>query len=136
MRALLLSAMSMLARAAGVSYAARLLRRAVASALLLTGAALVLGMIVACLIVSLWIYVLPRVGPAGAPLVVAACLLPLAVGLLLGARQLSKSPRERQARARPALGGPASAEAGGAGMAALASVAVASFMAGLLRDPR
>jgi hypothetical protein len=125
MRGVLLAAISVIARAAGLTYAARQLRRAVASALLLIGAALVLGAIAACLVVSLWIYVLPLVGPAGAPLVVAGCLLPLALALLLGARQLSKPPR---AQAAPAQTAPAAAAA------SLASVAIASFMAGLLRD--
>ena len=49
---------------------------------------------IACVIGALWIFLLPRLGPVGAPLVIAGVLLTFAIILLAITRRLS---RRRQA---------------------------------------
>ena len=50
---------------------------------------------VGCAVTALWVFVLPEVGPVGAPLIAAAALLLLCVPLLVIARSLlrRRSPR-------------------------------------------
>ncbi len=47
---------------------------------------------IACGLVAVWIYAEPRVGPVGAPLIVAGILVLVCVGMLVAARLAMKRP--------------------------------------------
>lgn len=64
---------------------------------------------VGCAIAALWIFVLPEVGPVGAPLIAAAALLLVCLALLAIARMiLRRRPAPRPATAAPHAAAPGS----------------------------
>lgn len=60
-----------------------------------------------CAVAALWVFVLPEVGPVGAPLIVAAALLLVCLSLLAISRSiLGRRPAPRPGAAVPAAAGP------------------------------
>ena len=62
---------------------------------------------VGCAVTALWVFVLPEVGPVGAPLVAAAALLLLCLPLLAIARSVLRRPPSPPATAVPQAALPA-----------------------------
>ncbi|MCW3474879.1 hypothetical protein [Limobrevibacterium gyesilva] len=137
MKQLLLTSLGALIRIAGIEHTKRTVHRYAMTVVFGACAALTGIATVNCLLVALWMFALPRVGPVGAPLVVAGPFLLATAGLLLAARQAAKAGRPPGTALvlapRPALrGGPLS----GAGMRGLATAAIAGFIVGLVRGPQ
>ena len=138
------TAFSLLLRAAAAQQVAREARGLVGR-LLVRSSVTVLGAICivaafGCALTALWIYAIPRAGPALAPVIVAGVLLCVAALLLLFVR-LRNRPRARRAderRANTLSGAPASASGTlrellrGDGSALL----VAAILAGLVLGTR
>jgi hypothetical protein len=76
-------------------------RRSTAAALCAVSAAAFAAAAVGCAVAALWIFVLPAVGPVGAPAIAAAALLLLCLALLAAVRMIL---RRQPAPARAAIG--------------------------------
>jgi hypothetical protein len=132
---LLETALSMLLRATAAQQAARV-ARGMAGRLALRAVAAILAAIcifgaLGCALAALWIYALPRTGPALAAAIVAVALLCIAGLLLLLARGRSRSVKEassRETSAHSSPPGPLSELLRGDSSALL----VAAILAGLL----
>jgi hypothetical protein len=85
----------------GVNHLQATITRLVVVALCATLAALMLLGALGCLAAALWIYTAPHLGPVGAPLVVAAAFVILAL-ILVAVACRSKRPARRKAAAAPA----------------------------------
>jgi hypothetical protein len=71
----------------GIGFAARRMTAAAWCGTLVTAFAVAA---VGCAVTALWLFVLPEVGPVGAPMIAAAALLLLCVPLLVIARSLTR----------------------------------------------
>jgi hypothetical protein len=134
MRALLLTALGALVRIAGAEHLRLTIHRYVTALLLGIVAVIAAIAAVAYGLGGLWSFLLPRVGPVGAYLIVAGALAVVSGSCAYAASRATRSRPRAEVRerlpARPTLAG---GQFSGSGISGLASAAVAGFIVGLVR---